>query len=79
MFIIGGIFLPRTSLLCGTGILAGRELYRIGYQSPEGPNSHVREAGAIPLNACELLVSLGVIFMFLKMRTGLFISNRKIV
>jgi hypothetical protein len=63
----------------GAVILGGRELYRVGYQTNDGPNSKIREAGAIPLNIAELLIALGLCFTFMRYRFGLFISNRNIV
>ena len=32
-----GLFFPRLTAGLGTVVLAGRELYRVGYMSPEGP------------------------------------------
>ena len=48
----------------GTIVLGGRELYRIGYMSPEGPTSKIREMGAYPLNVAELLMLFSVTSIF---------------
>ena len=56
MLLIGGLFFPRLATGLGSTILVGRELYRFGYMSPDGPNSHIREAGAIPLNIAEIIM-----------------------
>ena len=56
MLLIGGLIFPRLATGLGSIMLVGRELYRVGYMSPDGPNSHVREAGAIPLNIAEIIM-----------------------
>ena len=67
------------SCFLGSIVLTGRELYRVGYMSPEGPNSKVREAGAVPLNAAGLFLLLGMGFVVLRFQTGRFLGDRKIV
>ena len=63
----------------GGVVLVGRELYRVGYMSAEGPTSKIREAGAIPLNIAELFCALGVSFVFLRYQFGGFFSRRKLI
>ena len=79
VFFINGIFFPRFTVAMGGVVLVGRELYRIGYMSPEGPTSKIREAGAIPLNVAELLCAIGVGFVFLRYQFGGFFSRRKLI
>ena len=72
LFFASGIFFPRFVAAMGGTIIAGRELYRIGYTSPEGPTSKIREMGAIPLNAAELLILGSVAFVVPKAtKTGI--------
>ena len=79
LFALNGLFFPRaTATLCGT-VLVGRELYRTGYMSPEGPTSKVREMGAYPLNIAEALAVLSVCFIFLRYQFGGVVSRRKFV
>jgi len=76
---VNGIFFPRmTAGLCGV-VFVGRELYRIGYMSKDGPNSKIREIGAIPLNVSELFLTLSVVFCLLRYQFGGFVSRRRIV
>ena len=77
--LLAGLFAPRTTLGLGVVMLGGRELYRMGYQTSDGPNSKIREMGAIPLNIAELLMVIGVSCVALKYRVGPFIARRKIV
>ena len=63
----------------GAVVLVGRELYRLGYMSPDGPNSKIREAGAIPLNVAELLVLGSVMFVFARYAFGPYVWRRKFV
>ena len=58
MLLCSGFFFPRFATALGSVVLVGRELYRAGYMSPDGPNSHIREAGAIPLNIAEMLITV---------------------
>lgn len=44
-FLMGGMFFPRATAALGVTVLGGRELYRYGYMTPEGPNSKIREYG----------------------------------
>eukprot|EP00349_Pseudokeronopsis_sp_Brazil_P009045 CAMPEP_0202973006 /NCGR_PEP_ID=MMETSP1396-20130829/45108_1 /ASSEMBLY_ACC=CAM_ASM_000872 /TAXON_ID= /ORGANISM="Pseudokeronopsis sp., Strain Brazil" /LENGTH=88 /DNA_ID=CAMNT_0049704319 /DNA_START=97 /DNA_END=359 /DNA_ORIENTATION=+ len=46
LFFVSGLYFPRTVLSFGAVVLCGRELYRFGYMTPDGPNSHIRELGA---------------------------------
>ena len=79
IFFVNGLFFPRLTAGLGAVVLAGRELYRIGYMSPEGPGSRIREYGAIPLNIGELLCVLSVCFVFLRYQFGGFASRRRFV
>ena len=63
----------------GSVVLVGRELYRYGYMTKDGPNSNIREYGAYPLNIAELLCIFAVLLGFSKSRLGGFFSRRKIV
>jgi hypothetical protein len=63
----------------GSIVLVGRELYRYGYTTKDGPNSNIREYGAYPLNIAELLCIFAVLLGFSKSRLGGFFSRRKIV
>lgn len=65
-FLIGGFFFPRTAVGLGSVVLGGRELYRYGYMTPDGPNSKIREYGAIPLNIAEALLVASVSFIFMR-------------
>jgi len=56
--LLSGVFYPRASLAFGSVILVGRELYRYGYMTNQGPNSSIREVGAFPLNIAELCICL---------------------
>ena len=64
---MSGIFFPRLTTGFGIIILFGRELYRYGYMTNEGPNSLIREIGAYALNISEILVAFllcGVAFRY---------------
>ena len=76
---MNGVFFPRFTAGLGAVVLVGRELYRIGYMSPEGPTSQIREYGAYPLNFSELLVVMSLSFVFLRYQFGGFISRRKLI
>ena len=78
-FLISGFFFPRFTTSMGLVVLVGRELYRYGYTSKDGPNSNIREYGAYPLNIAELLCLFAVFLGFSKCRFGGFFSRRKIV
>ena len=71
--------MPRLFTALGVTVIAGRELYRYGYMTNEGPNSHIREAGAIPLNAAEFLMIVGVGCLALKYFFGPFFGRRNFV
>ena len=78
-FMMLGVFVPRITAGLGLVVIGGRELYRFGYMSPEGPTSKIREQGAYPLNISELLLASGVLFMFLRYQFGGFVSRRKLI
>ena len=71
--------MPRFSATMAGVVLLGRELYRFGYLTKEGPSSPIREIGAVPLNAAEFLVIGSVSFYLFKRYSGSFFANRKIV
>lgn len=75
----GGIFFPRFTFGCTSVVLVGRELYRFGYMSKDGPNSKIRELGAYPLNIAEILMILSLGVVYLKYKTGAFFLRRKVV
>ena len=77
--LVGGIFLPRFTFGCTSVVLVGRELYRFGYMSKDGPNSKIRELGAYPLNIAEILMILSLGVVYLKYKTGAFFLRRKVV
>ena len=79
LFLVNGIYFPRFTACLGMVVLGGRELYRIGYMSHEGPTSKIREVGAVSLNVAELLGVLGLSLAFMRYRFGTFASNRKVV
>jgi len=79
IFLLNGIFFPRLTVGLGAVVLVGRELYRTGYMSLEGPTSKIREYGAYPLNIAEALGVLSVSFVFLRYQFGGFASRRRIV
>ena len=76
IFLINGFFFPRITLGLGGVVLGGRELYRIGYMSNEGPTSKIREYGAMPLNIAELFALLSVSFVFIRYQFGGLVRNR---
>jgi len=76
---MNGLFFPRLTAGLGAVVLVGRELYRIGYMSPEGPVSTIREYGAYPLNISELLAVFALSFVFLRHQFGGFVNRRRIV
>jgi hypothetical protein len=63
----------------GMVVLVGREFYRYGYTSNDGPNSRIREMGAIPLNAAESFLLCGIILMGARYSLGGFLKRRKIM
>ena len=79
LLLIGGVFTPRFSAAMGATVIIGRELYRYGYMTNEGPNSHIREAGAIPLNAAEVFMILGIGALAVKYFFGPFLGRRKLI
>ena len=79
VLLCSGLFFPRATASVGAVILGGRELYRVGYMSSEGPNSKIREAGAMPLNIAMILSILSVSFIALRYKFGPFVTNRKVV
>jgi hypothetical protein len=74
---VGGIFQPRFTAFLGSVVICGRELYRWGYLSKDGPNSHIRELGAVPLNVAEILLILGFASIYTRMRYEGLLRNRK--
>ena len=77
-FLIAGFFFPRTAASLAAVVLGGREVYRYGYMTPDGPNSKIREYGAYPLNIAEALMIASVSFIFMRYQFGGFVSRRKI-
>ena len=71
--------MPRLTVAMGSVVIAGRLLYLYGYMTNEGPNSTIREAGALPLNAAEFLLMCGMTGVFLKYKSGPFFARRKFV
>lgn len=71
--------MPRFSAGMAFTMLVGREFYRFGYLSKEGPSSQVREVGAIALNVAGIaLVGMSALCV-LKRQTGGFFAKRKSV
>ena len=79
VLLVGGMFLPKFCALMGATVLVGRELYRYGYMTEDGPNSWIREAGAIPLNVAELMLMLSIGFLAARYFCGPFFNNRNFV
>ena len=79
LLFVQGIFAPRFSAGMAATMLIGRELYRFGYLTKEGPSSRIREAGAIPLNAAGFFLIGGAALSVLKRQTGGFFARRKSV
>ena len=73
-----GLFFPKMTAGLGLVVLAGRELYKYGYMTKDGPNSFIRELGAFPLNVSEFLITLSLGFMYLRYRTGPLLKKRKL-
>ena len=71
--------MPRFTAAMATVVLFGRELYRFGYLTKEGPSSKIRELGAVPLNAAEFFVIGSVSCYLFKRWSGGFFSRRKLV
>lgn len=78
LLLISGVFLQKSTIFLASTTLIGRELYRWGYYK-EGPTSKIREVGAVSHNAASVLMMLGLGFVFIRHKTGSFLSNRKIV
>lgn len=79
LVLLGGIFRPRFTLALTSVVIAGRCLYTAGYMSNEGPNSKIREMGAIPLNVAEICLILGLgALVFKNTYTLGLLKNRKI-
>ena len=78
LLLFNGFFFPKFATSMGLMIFVGRELYRYGYMSPDGPNSHIREAGAIPLNVAEMALLGGAMLIVGRFCFGGFIRNRKL-
>lgn len=79
LMLVNGLFLPRFTATMGCVVLVGRELYRYGYMTKHGPNSGIRELGALPLNAAEILILGSLLFVYARYKFGPFVSRRKIV
>ena len=79
LLLVGGVFNPRFTASAAGIVLIGREFYRFGYLSKHGPNSHIREAGAVPLNAAELSMVGALGLVYLRYRVGPFFARRKFV
>ena len=79
LLLVGGLFFPTFSASMGCVVIAGRELYRQGYTSNDGPNSKIREMGAIPLNVAEMLMMLGIGAVAMGYFFGPFFKNRRFV
>lgn len=79
LMFVQGIFLPRFTASMATVVLVGRELYKYGYLTKEGPSSKIREMGALPLNAAEFFVIGSVPFFLFKRWSGGFFARRKFV
>ena len=60
LVLISGIFRPKTTSFLTMIIISGRELYRAGYLSKDGPNSKIRELGAYPLNIAGIILILSL-------------------
>ncbi|CDW72188.1 mapeg family protein [Stylonychia lemnae] len=78
-FLIAGIFFPRLAASLGGVVFVGRELYRYGYMTKEGPSSKIREMGAIPLNVAQLTLLLCIGFIGVRYMTGGFLKRRKLI
>ena len=79
LMLFTGIFFPRIITSLGITVFAGREFYRYGYTTNDGPNSNIREIGAISLNAAEFFM-IGLIgVLALRYFFGPFFNNRKFV
>lgn len=60
-------------------VICGRELYRFGYLSKDGPNSVIREIGAIPLNVAEIMLLIGFTSLWFRHRFSGALKNRKLI
>ena len=79
LLFVGGIFRPRLAATVAGTVLVGREFYRIGYLTKEGPSSVIREIGAVPTNVSEILLILGIGSIYLRRKFGPFFANRRFV
>ena len=79
LLFVGGIFKPRLAASVAGVVFVGREFYRIGYLTKEGPSSVIREIGAVPVNVSEIFLILGISSIYLRRRFGSFFENRKFV
>ena len=78
LLLVSAVFQPRFTACLTLPVLFGRELYKTGYMSPDGPNSKVRECGAIPLNIAEIFLILGVGSIWFRKRYEGLLRNRRI-
>ena len=76
---MAGMFFPRTVASLGVITITGREIYRYGYMTKEGPNSYVREVGAVSLNIAELFTISLIGVVALRYFFGPFFNNRRFV
>lgn len=79
LLFVQGVFMPRFAAGMAATMLVGREFYRFGYLDKQGPSSHVREVGAVALNAAGFFLITASAFYILKRQTGGFFSRRKFV
>ena len=77
--LVNGIFFPKFSASIGMCVIIGREFYRYGYMTNDGPNSKIREIGAIPLNVAEISLYLGLALIISRYFFGGFFSRRKLI
>lgn len=77
MVLVSGVFQPQTTALLTSTVIVGRELYRMGYLSKDGPNSQIRELGAYPLNIAEIVMIMGLGSIWFRKRYVGLLKNRK--
>mmetsp|Transcript_25345 Transcript_25345/g.29762 ORF Transcript_25345/g.29762 Transcript_25345/m.29762 type:complete len:110 (-) Transcript_25345:193-522(-) len=66
LLFVQGAFMPRFTTAMASVMLIGREFYRFGYLTKEGPSSVIREIGAVPLNAAGFFLINSMAFVALK-------------
>ena len=77
--LINGLFVPKVTIALGSVIIVGRELYRYGYMTNQGPNSHIRELGAVPLNIAEISLILSMLVICSRYFIGPFFGRRRFI